>query len=669
MKKLFAILLFSISSLITTATHIVGGNFIIVQTGPNNFNITVRVYRDCCSSCTAMPISLQVGVYDMVTNATTNTFTLSSPTLNPITLGDACYTPTGICVQEGIFTINNVFIANNPNGYYLQTELFARNNIIDNIFDPGNTGMAFYAEMPDPALAGMNSSPDFGPYPSDGYFCVGAQKQLDFSVTDVDGDSLAYSLVEPLASVFTTNGTAPKPYSPVTWIAPYSFADIVGGVPPMACDPITGIVTAAPSALGTYVFAVRIEEFRNGIKIGEVRRDVQYHALNCVFDDLPEIMLPDTLAIEVGTTGCFDIVVLDADATDTISIYVSSSTFSDGATAGMPPVPYATSPDTTYQFFFTNELTLQPDSIVLEEPFVINGAYYGIGGIGLQYCWQTSCDDILGNPFILDVEAFSLGCSGDTNFINQTVELYVVPQQPPTQEIYLPDTITLIARNSTCFDLVVLSSDPADTLNIIVSSPSFFEQADLTYPTPVSTNPNMYEFYYWNSSTSAVDSVILEEPDFNNGIYSGVGGVGLTYCWTTECNDIREASYDVTVSSFKVGCFGDTTFIEESTVIYVEPPVGVQTIVPNIFTPNNDNINDLFKIGGVSNYCYDSLSIQIYDRWGKMVYESFDPEFEWDGKNQRGAEVAEGTYYVILNGIFGDADVTRHYALTLLREK
>jgi len=670
MKKLFLLSLLVFSLIIPAkSTHVVGGNLVINQTGPNQYTITCKVYRDCAAGNAAMPTSVEVGIYYSNNNVLHNSIIISNPVISNVTLGDNCYAPTGICLQEGVFTSGTVNIPNNAAGFYLQTQLYARNGIIVNIFDPGGTGMSFYAEIPNPALAGMNDSPDFGPYPSDGYLCVNNLKQMDFSVTDPDGDSLSYSLVEPLQSNGTTNGTSPAPYTPVVWQAPYSFANIVGGVPAMSCDPITGIVSAAPTNIGTYVFAVRIEEFRNGVKIGEVRRDVQYHALNCVFDDLPEILLPDTLAIAVGTTGCFDIVVLDADATDSISIYVTSPTFADGATLGMPPVPVATFPDTTYEFFYNDEITGVLDSVILNKPDFINGAYYGVGGIGLQYCWQTSCEDIVDSPFLLDVEAFSLGCSGDTNFINQTVELYVVPPLLPVQEIYLPDTIVLVARDATCFDLVVLAQNPADTLNILVSSLTLFGNASLQYPTPVSTNPNMYEFFYWNSATSDIDSVILPQANLINGVYTGIGGVGLTYCWATECNDIAEGLYDVEITSFIVGCLGDTTSVSNNTVIEVKPPVGMQTIVPNIFTPNGDGINDNFQIMGISNYCYDTLTIKIYDRWGKKVFESADPEFVWDGKYENGKEASEGTFYVIINGIFGDADVTRQYALTLLRKK
>jgi gliding motility-associated-like protein len=319
-------------------------------------------------------------------------------------------------------------------------------------------------------------------------------------------------------------------------------------------------------------------------------------------------------------------------------------------------------------FYYNDEITGLIDSIELPEPDFIGGAYYGVGGIGLQYCWQTSCDDILGNPFILDVEAFSIGCSQDTNFINQTVELYVTPAPVPQQQIYLPDTISIVATSSTCFDIVVLADNLDDTLNVYISSPSISAGAVLTNPELVSSNPNMYYYYFWNPSSGSLDSVLLGESTLLPGsIFQNIGGVGLHYCWVTECEDIQEGAYDVTVGSFSVGCFGDTTWLYADATLYVTPPEGVQNIIPNVFTPNGDGNNDRFYLSGESNYCYDSLTVQIYDRWGKLVYESDDPEFWWDGNTKSGQEASEGTYYVILKGIFGDADVTRHYTLTLLR--
>jgi flagellar hook assembly protein FlgD len=42
-------------------------------------------------------------------------------------------------------------------------------------------------------------------------------------------------------------------------------------------------------------------------------------------------------------------------------------------------------------------------------------------------------------------------------------------------------------------------------------------------------------------------------------------------------------------------------------------------------------------------------------------------EFTWDGKNQQGKDLPQGTYFVLLNGIFGDKDVTSQYPISLFR--
>lgn len=49
---------------------------------------------------------------------------------------------------------------------------------------------------------------------------------------------------------------------------------------------------------------------------------------------------------------------------------------------------------------------------------------------------------------------------------------------------------------------------------------------------------------------------------------------------------------------------------------------------PNVFTINGDGINDRFRLGGVF---VDTYHIAIYDRWGKLVYESTDLNASWDG--------------------------------------
>jgi gliding motility-associated-like protein len=52
--------------------------------------------------------------------------------------------------------------------------------------------------------------------------------------------------------------------------------------------------------------------------------------------------------------------------------------------------------------------------------------------------------------------------------------------------------------------------------------------------------------------------------------------------------------------------------------------------IPNAFSPNNDNINDVFKIYFADRtVCPAAFKIQIFDRWGKIMFESEDPSFQW----------------------------------------
>lgn len=674
MKHFLLTLIFVFSGyFLSKATHIAGGDFTVEWVSGNDFRVTLKLFRDCASGGAPFDNPITITVRDNVSHAITMSFNMSSPVITPLVLGDECYSPpSSVCIEEGVYqTI--ITLPNNPNGYYLAWERCCRNPSIQNIVGPGSSGMVFYVQVPDPAL--QNSTPVFGPYPTTGYLCNGVENVIDFGVTEADGDSMVFSLITPLMGSGTSSAAptlagaaGTKPFTTIVWQAPYGLTNIVGGTPAMSINPSTGIITCYPSGSGVFTFAVLCEEYRAGVKISETIRDIQYYVLNCVFDDFPEIMLPPVVDVAVNTTGCFDVVVIDADITDTISILVTSPvTFADGATIGLP-LPYQTSPDTLYQFHFTNETSGLADSILLPAPVYSGGAYIGVGAIGLQYCWATSCEDILGNPYTLDVAAFSLGCSGDTNFLNQITTLNVISEPLPTQQILMPDSIFVTARDTACFDLVTITSDPADTVTVIVNSFTFGSGAVLTQPVPISTSPTVYEYYYWNEIDSLYDTIQLAAPTVNGNVYTGIGGLGFHYCWETSCEDLVYGDFVVQMASFRIGCYGDTVFQTNQTLVRVEPPVGSQNIVPNVFTPNGDNINDVFRLDGIINYCYDSLNIQIFNRWGQLVHESNEPDFKWDGKNKNGTEVAEGAYFVIINGIYGDEAINRHYPIHIFRK-
>jgi gliding motility-associated-like protein len=66
--------------------------------------------------------------------------------------------------------------------------------------------------------------------------------------------------------------------------------------------------------------------------------------------------------------------------------------------------------------------------------------------------------------------------------------------------------------------------------------------------------------------------------------------------------------------------------------------------IPNVFTPNNDDVNDKFEI--LTSHI-DSYHIEIYNRWGDLVFTSDDEDSHWDGKI-KGNDAEGGTYYYLL---------------------
>ncbi len=88
--------------------------------------------------------------------------------------------------------------------------------------------------------------------------------------------------------------------------------------------------------------------------------------------------------------------------------------------------------------------------------------------------------------------------------------------------------------------------------------------------------------------------------------------------------------------------------------------------LPNTFTPNLDGANDLFKPFPYK--FIDQIDLKVYNRWGQVVFETTDPDINWDGKNTSGKDLADGVYFYTcrlfesrLDGIFENPNVLSGY--------
>lgn len=303
MKRLFLTFLLLISFPLV-ASHIVGGEFELIHISGSTYRLNLIIYFDQINGAIgAKDPSAAVTIYRkrdklrmgsvvlVLTNESNVPYTQPECSNGEIVTSKLIYTSTLTLSPEQYF---------DPEGYFVVWERCCRNYTITNIYSQvpqGNNiaaGQTFYLEFPPVVKNGepfINSSPRLFP-PLNDYACPFRPYYVDFAGIDDDGDSLVYSMVTPLN---TTSATAippanPGPYPNVIWRPGYSLTNIINGLPDLRISR-EGLLTATPRTQGLFVFAVKIDEYRDGEKIGESRRDFQMLVVDaCPVAEPPQIV-------------------------------------------------------------------------------------------------------------------------------------------------------------------------------------------------------------------------------------------------------------------------------------------------------------------------------------------------------------------------------------------
>ncbi len=311
MKKLLFTLLLLIAFPVM-ASHIVGGEFELLHISGSTYRLNLIIYFD--------KINGAVGAKDP--NANVQIYRKSDNNLMANVLLDLVdeinvpYTQPE-CSNGQIVTSKINYTAtlelsaanySDPAGYYVVWQRCCRNYSISNIFseNPSNSGISagqtFYLEFPavvKDKKPFYNSSPRLFP-PLNDYGCPFKPYYVDFAGIDDDNDSLVYSLVTPLntTAAVALPPPSPRPYPDVTWRPGYGLTNIINGLPDLRISK-DGFLRTTPRTQGLFVFAVKVEEFRNKQKIGESRRDFQM----LVTDDCDDSVSPQILGKKSGQTS------------------------------------------------------------------------------------------------------------------------------------------------------------------------------------------------------------------------------------------------------------------------------------------------------------------------------------------------------------------------------
>lgn len=193
-------------------------------------------------------------------------------------------------------------------------------NRIDNIININNSvNTLFYLEdtvrILDPNIIGYNNSPLLLNPPIE-YGNVGQIFTHNPNAYDPDGDSLSYSISSPLQA----SGIPVSGYSPPNLIAP-------GPNNQISINQRTGeLVWNAPQVAGIYNIVILIKEYRNGILIGTVIRDLQI-VIDATVNKPPQLNIPLQICRVVGDSIILNASASDPNFTDKVSITANGAPF------------------------------------------------------------------------------------------------------------------------------------------------------------------------------------------------------------------------------------------------------------------------------------------------------------------------------------------------------
>lgn len=320
----------ALSSIAARATHISGGEIYWDCIGPNQYEITLVVYRDCAginlNSNYTLPITSPCGSTSV--NVSTPGGTEISQLCNTALPNSTCNGGSLPGVEQYVYT--GVVTLPPCDHWTISWTQNWRNNAIVNLQTPGSQLIYIEATLNN-LVAPCEHSPEFTNLAIP-FVCLGYPITYSYGAFDVDGDSLAYSLI----AARTTGGVA------IPYVAPFTPTNPIPG---LTLDPVTGQLNFTLSTAGDWVVVVQVDIYdAAGNHIGTIMRDMQFIAYPCT--NQPPDPTTGTItnptdgtqtapyALQVCESGqfCFDMVISDPNATDQLNATSNVASNLPGAT-------------------------------------------------------------------------------------------------------------------------------------------------------------------------------------------------------------------------------------------------------------------------------------------------------------------------------------------------
>ncbi|BDS14327.1 T9SS type A sorting domain-containing protein [Aureispira anguillae] len=581
----------------TYATHAVGADLTYTCISANTYEVTLRFYRDCGG--VAAPSNPSISIVGS-SGCTSVTSSVALTLISTQEVSQVCAGTQTSCAggnvqgtQEVVYR-GQVQLPAGCDSYTISFTECDRNSSITNI---NSNGACIYIEtVINTNLAPCNNSPQFNNLPVL-YSCQGQLSQFNHGFYDVDGDSLSFSLINPKTTggidiPFVNGLTATNPLELQAGTT-FQFNSSNGQMT------FTSLANTGQVA----VISVRIEEYRNGVKIGSMIRDLQM-IISATCTSVPPVS--GTITPSSGTvTGnliascggpplIVDFSVSDPDVSDVLTATSDISTVIAGATTsvtGTNPInirlviPTASAASGNYPFTITvNDGSCpNPNVQIIGYSLQITNPS---PTVTINASATTICE---GDPVTLTAQGAN-SYSWDNSVMNGTAF------SPTTSGTY---TVIGTATNG-CTDTtsVTVTVDPSPNVQINASATSICVGDAVTLSGTGATT------YNWNNGV--VDGAAFTPTTTNTYTVVGTANNG--------CTDTEQITIDVnslpTVIANATGtviCQGETVTLTGSGAISYSWDNGVTNGVA--FTPTGNTTYTV--IGTDANGCENTDQITV----------------------------------------------------------
>jgi len=276
MKKLITLLFVSVMAVSTYATHLMGGQIITSYLGTDSlgshYAVELTAYRDTIG----VPIGINAvfNVSELDTSGNWNS--LFSSTVSYDTSSGGLFLPVQSAYGVEVYVYNDTITVPGDGYYSISYQECCRNGAIINMSNPLSESMRlttyFTSDSVNPNSSASYTTPPVAYLPA---HTLWQYNPLPF---DPDGDSLAWSLATPLG--------ATNPVAGYEYLSDSAYSDSAAV---FSLDSITGALTWSAKMAGNFVASFVIDEYRNGVNIGSMRRDMQFIVIPDTSNTMPQI--------------------------------------------------------------------------------------------------------------------------------------------------------------------------------------------------------------------------------------------------------------------------------------------------------------------------------------------------------------------------------------------